>query len=77
MCETPNKDEFHVLFECYAYVNLRNSVLPQNLVNIRKYSLLVPYHEWQCISEKCGKIFIVYVWQKKWAYATASEWERK
>ena len=42
MCENPNEDEFHVLFECYAYVNLRNSVLPQNLVNIRNIHSL--YH---------------------------------
>ena len=43
----------------------------------KKYSLLVPYHERQCIPEKCRKIFIVYVWQKKWAFTTAIEWERK
>ena len=35
LCENPTEDEFHVLFECYAYVDLRNSILPQNLVNIR------------------------------------------
>ena len=42
LCENPIEDEFHVLFECYAYVDLRNSILPQNLVNIRNIHSL--YH---------------------------------
>ena len=48
LCENPIEDEFHVLFVCYAYADLRKSFLPNNIMNIinmhSMYTIMNVYH---------------------------------
>ena len=48
LCENPIEDEFHVIFVCHNYTDLRKSILPKNVINIRNIhslnTIMTDYH---------------------------------
>ena len=48
LCENPIEDEYHVIFVCYNYTDLRKSILPKNVINIRSIhslnTIMTDYH---------------------------------